>query len=342
MILKQLSKHWMARRGQYRPTSWMLSIVRSLRVLRYWREHQALCRLDVIRNHVAGPGNDDLFHHLSHRDYLIKGLSARERVRCLLAHYRFEDATFDGGYKQAVYGTGLGLWQHEAEGHSFQMRLEMASRANAEGDLTLSLVADGKYLHRLSFSWVEGASVGVAAPVVPFIARNQGRWTDSGEAFEAFETVFPNNSPSFFCFAAMQGVAQSVGMDQVVAVRCTDHVAYDPADVKHFANAYDGFWKILGGVEMASGSYLIALPFYVKPLADMPSKHRKRAAQRRERWREIGEAARATLARHLVVPAHAGSHRPSPVSQGQHIPVAQASHGFPLAGTNVPNIHSQN
>ena len=53
--------------------------------------------------------------------------------------------------------------------------------------------------------------------------------------------------------------------------------------------------------------YMIALPFYVKPLADMPSKHRKRAAQRRERWRAICEAARATLESHLLhPPIHAG------------------------------------
>jgi uncharacterized protein VirK/YbjX len=103
----------------------------------------------------------------------------------------------------------------------------------------------------------------------------------------------------------MQGMAQAVGMEQVVAVKCTSHIAYDPAEVKHFANAYDGFWKILGGVEMPGNTWLIALPFYLKPLADMPSKHRKRAAQRREHWRAIGDAARGTLQRHLL---HARPH----------------------------------
>jgi uncharacterized protein VirK/YbjX len=104
----------------------------------------------------------------------------------------------------------------------------------------------------------------------------------------------------------MQGVAQAVGMEQVVAVKCTAHLAYDPNEVKHFANAYDGFWKILGGVEMQGDTWLIALPFYLKPLADMPSKHRKRAAQRREYWRAIGDSARGVLQRHLL---HARAHQ---------------------------------
>jgi len=316
MIFAHLTRHWLTRRREYSLASWFLCIARSLRVLIFYRDHRALCRLGVYRNHVAAPSNDDPFHHLSHRDYLIKGLPARQRVQAVLSHYRFEETTFNDAYLQAVYGQRcLPLWQHEdAEGGSrFTIQLEMASRSNAEGDLTVALVADGKCLHRLSFSWLEGRLVGVDAPVVPFIARNQGRWVDSGAAFDAFERVFPNNSPSFFCFAAMQGIAQSVGIDKVAAIRSEAHIAYDPDPEKHFANAYDGFWKILGGVEMAGDkSYLIDLPFYVKPLADMPSKHRKRAAQRREHWRVIGESARSVLQRHLL---HARAHveHPAPV-----------------------------
>jgi hypothetical protein len=313
MIFAHLTKHWMARRRQYSLSSWVLCIARSLRVLAYYRDHRALCRLGVYRNHVAGSANDDLFHHLSHRDYLIKGLSPRQRVQAVLSHYRFEETTFNDGYLDAVYGQRcLPLWQHEAEGSTFMLQLEMASRSNAEGDLTIALIANGKCLHRLSFSWLEGDMVGVDMPVVPFIARNQGRWIDSGTAFEAFEQVFPNNSPSFFCFAAMQGIALALGMDKVVAIRSEAHIAYDPDPEKHFANAYDGFWKILGGEEMPGrDGYLIALPFYVKPLSEMPSKHRKRAALRREHWRLIGESARSVLQRHLL---HARAHVAHPAA----------------------------
>ena len=314
MIFAHLTKHWMARRREAGLASWLLSIARSARVLAYYRDHRDLCRLGVYRRHVAGRSNDNLFHHLSHRDYLMKGLSPRRRVQAVLSHYHFEETTFNEAYLQAVYGArGLPLWQHEAEVDgqlsSFMIQLEMASRSNAEGDLTVALVADGRCLHRLSFSWLDGRMVGLDMPVVPFIARNQGRWADSGAAFDAFERVFPNNSPSFFCFAAMQGIAQALGMDKVMAIRSDAHIAYDPDPDKHFANAYDGFWKILGGAETGSG-YVIGLPFYVKPLADMPSKHRKRVAERREHWRLIGDAARATLRRHLL---HARVHVEHPV-----------------------------
>lgn len=306
MIISHLTRHWLAHRKQLPFASWALSALRSARAMLFYRDHAALCQLDVYRNYVMASPNDDPFHHLSHRGYLVQGLSARQRVQCVLSHYRFEETTFDTAYKQAVYaGGGLTLWRHVVDESEFLIRLEMASRTNSEGDLTIALVAGGKVLHRLSFSWVDGGIAGVPTPLVPFIARNQGRWAESNDAFEAFERCFPNNSPSFFCFAAMQGVAQAVGMEQVVAVKCASHIAYDPDDVQHFANAYDGFWKILGGVELPGNAWLIALPFYLKPLADMPSKHRKRAAQRRDYWRAIGDGARATLQRHLL---HARSH----------------------------------
>jgi uncharacterized protein VirK/YbjX len=310
MIFAHLTRYWLARRSELGFSSWLLSVLRSARVLRFYRDHAALCRLDVYRNHVMRSPGAAPFHHLSRRGYLVQGLSTRQRVQCALSHYRFEETTFDAAYKAAVYADGgLTLWEHSVGEHAFLIRLEMDSRMNAEGDLTIALVADGKVLHRLSYSWINGAIAGVPAPLVPslvpFIARNQGRWTDSGEAFEAFEACFPNNSPSFFCFAAMQGLAQAVGMEQVLAVKCTAHIAFEPDQIQHVANAYDGFWKILGGVELPGSAWQVALPFYLKPLADMPSKHRKRAAQRREYWRAIGDSTRATLQRHLL---HARSH----------------------------------
>jgi uncharacterized protein VirK/YbjX len=85
-----------------------------------------------------------------------------------------------------------------------------------------------------------------------------------------------------------------------MAVKSAWHCAYDPSDEKHFANTYDGFWRILGGKELPGRAWHIALPFTMKPLADVPSKHRKRAALRREHWRVIEDAAGLALRAHIV------------------------------------------
>lgn len=313
MVFTHLTRHWIARR-HYPFASWAACIARSLRVLLFRRAHLELLGMDVYRNYVTQV-HDDVFHHVSHRNYLAKGLSLRQRVRCVLTHYRFEDATFDAAYKHAVYRDGgLVLWRHDGDGVQVEVRLGMAQRLNAEGDLTLSLLAGGECMHRLSFSWVDERFAGIAElggpSMLPFVARNQGPRADAPDAVDAFRRAFPHNSPlvttpGFFCFAALQGIAQALGMDQVMAVKSAWHCAYAPADEKHFANAYDGFWRILGGSELPGRAWHIVLPFSMKPLADIPSKHRKRAAVRREQWRVIGDAAGLALRAHIV---HAGEH----------------------------------
>jgi uncharacterized protein VirK/YbjX len=331
MVIVHLARHWLARR-HYPFASWSACVARSLRVLLFYRDHARLLALDIYRSYLTQV-HDDVFHHLSHRDYLAKGLSLAQRVHCVATHYRFEEATFDAAYKRAVYRDGgLVLWRREADGGAggggtdgkpVEIRLQMASRLNAEGDLTLILLAGGTCLHRLSFSWVDGRFAGVDAAVLPFVARNQGHRADThadiDAAFAAFERAFPNNSPSFFCFAALQGIALALGMDQAVAVKSAWQCAHDPVDEKHFTNAYDGFWQVLGGSPMAGRGWRIALPFHVKPLADMASKHRKRAALRRAHWRDIGESAGLVLRRHL---AQAGAAAPA-------TPAAPPAHAMP-------------
>ena len=308
MVFALLTRHWLARR-HYPFASWAACIARSLRVLLFRRAHAELLAMDVYRNYVTQV-HDDVFHHLSHRNYLAKGLSLRQRVRCVLTHYRFEDATFDAAYKFAVYlDGGLVLWQHEADGSKVEVRLGMAQRLNAEGDLTLTLLANGRRVHRLSFSWVDERFAGLAglgvAGVLPFIARNQGHRADETDAVDAFRRAFAANSPlvttpGFFCYAALQGIAQALGMHHVVAVKSAWHCAYAPVDDRQFASAYDGVWRSLGGTGMPGRAWHIALPFHARPLAEIPSRHRKRAALRRAYWQVIGAAACTVLRAHLV------------------------------------------
>jgi len=299
MVFVYLVRHWVARR-HYPFASWAACVARSLRVLLFYRTHARLAATALYRDCLI-PAHDDVFHHLSHRDYLAKDLTLRERVRCVLVHSRFEENTFDAAYRQAVYRDGgLELWRHEIDGKVFAIRLTMASRLNAEGDLTLVASADGICLHRLSFSWVDSAFSGLAPAIMPFVARNQGHHEGAAEGFDAFNAAFPNNSPSFFCAAALGGVAQALGMDAFMAVKSACQSAYRSAEDKHFSNAYDNFWQTLGGVTMPGRAWQVALPFRLRPLSETPSKHRKRAATRRAHWAAIAESARTAIAGRLA------------------------------------------
>lgn len=298
MIVAHLLCHWRTyRRSDTWPGS-LLRAARSLRVLYYRREHAALCGLAVVREHVAQATPHEVFHHLTQRGYLLRGLPARRRVRCALFHYRYDEATFDAAWQQAVYRNGgLRLWEYAARGSTFFIRLEMAVRPDAPGDLTVALVADSTVLHRLSFSWVDGAAFGLSTFAVPFIACNQGRGPDADDAFDA---AFPHNATGYFCFAALQGVARALGMPAALGVKSASHIAWGASAAPYFINAYDRFWEALGGAPHDAACYRIALPVAVKPLALVPARHRKRAARRRANWQAIADSACAAIARHRL------------------------------------------
>lgn len=274
-------------------------LLRSSRIFFFYREHIELSASNVYANYVVPTGTYDLFPHLSRRYYLSKDLNLRQRVQCLLFHCRYEEVSFDAAYKQQVYSEGgLILWEKIVDGTTFKIRLVLADRYAAEGDLSVSLTVDNERLHSVSFSWVTGELAG-GAPAGIFISANQGRWRKDHEYHDKFNTVFPQNSPNFACYAALQGVAQAVGATEMRAVSSRRQVCHEPDDVRNFDNAYESFWETVGGAAQASGDYVLPVPQPMKPLSEVAAKHRKRAANRRATLNEISEGATRAVAAHF-------------------------------------------
>jgi uncharacterized protein len=303
MLLGYLARHWLVSRKSYNSVSWALSVVRSMRVLRWPGQHRQLCELDVFRRYIGAGSDSDVFHHLSHRDYLSRHLTPSQRVSCVLSHYKYENATFDDSYKRAVYGgAGLTLWQHEQDGRVYSIILKSSQRYLGEGDLHLAIYSGEELLHRIGFSWVDGQIVGLDCPVAPFIARNQGRWRDeqTEALFSAFEDSFPHNSPAYFCAAAMQGLASFAHASHLACVKSELSLASKGTGGRSYGHAYDKFWDAFGGAQAAGDCHVVPVPFQLKPLTEVPSKHRKRASTRRARWQEVSEAAQAALQAHRL------------------------------------------
>lgn len=271
--------------GQLRPRARLAYALRATRIFLFLPSHIELFRLDSFRNHAAPIMRHDLFHHLSRRYYLMKDLTPRQRVQCRLSHYRFEEQSFDLVYKRQVYSPeGLVLWQKTVDGTHFRVMLGLADRYAAEGDLGISLLVDGERLHAIFFSWVERAMVQNGDMGV-FIALNQGR--RQHECQGKFNLAFPHNSPNFACYAALQGLAQAIGMNRLLAVSSHRQVCYSSRRDDNFSKSYNLFWEAAGGVKDSSGIYVLPVPRPMKPLHEIPIKHRKRAANRRVLLDEI-------------------------------------------------------
>ncbi|MFL6717694.1 MAG: DUF535 family protein [Burkholderiaceae bacterium] len=271
-------------------------MVRSTRVLALVDAHQRFLALDVSRNYLAAEWNTNLFHHLSQRAYLIEGLSIQERITYLHDHYAFENQTFGVAYKRKIYlEDGFTLWEAWQGGSHIAITLSLSPRCAPEGELSVCLMVNGTRLHCLSFNWIAGGTVGMGSQMLPFIGRNQGASAQAQQALASFNGCFPNNSPSFFCFSALQGLAQALGMTSVLGIKGEANICFERCAASSFINAYDRFWTSLEGKEIAEHAYLISLPFYQKPLSEVATKHRKRAAMRRAHWEGISASARKAL-----------------------------------------------
>jgi len=273
-----------------------LSILRPLRVLAYREAHRKLLALPVYKQFGATMLlREDPFHHLSHGRYLRQGLTVRQRVQYVYQHYAFESRQWTDDYLQAVYGgLGLELWRSDGGGAVVTIRLEAGMRDAPEGDLSIVLSADNAALHRISFSWLADTQDGT---VTPFLASSQTAPRSSNtEALFAFKRDFPQNSPAFFCFAAVEGVARVVGCTAILAVRSHEQIyARKGHDTAQFKRSYDNFWRALGGWDCGRQGFLVPLPAHQTPLSKLSSSHRWRAQKRRRHWKAIEAATVETL-----------------------------------------------
>lgn len=303
MILSHLFLHWDHRRKSYHLLSLGLSILRSSRVLIFFSEHCKLCQLDNYRNYVARTVPHDLFHHLNHRYYLAKHLSVQQRIQCAISHYHFENITFSDAYKQLVYfEQGLPLWTKTVDENLFSIELSIGDRTIPEGDLCIALLVNKRTLHKINFSWVKGHILQLDSHILPFIGRTQGSGHNDPPARVWFDRSFPQNSPLFFCFSALQGLAQAIGATEIFGISSHNQVGFDLNDTTHFINTYDAFWESLGGKKTSELGYSIPVPFHMKPISEISSKHRKRAVARRKYWKEIDDSARMTLETYMRKP----------------------------------------
>jgi uncharacterized protein VirK/YbjX len=286
-------------RRNYPTKSFLASVMRSMRVLMYYRQHQKLLQVGVVLNHVRHAARNNLFYHLNHRHYLANFLSFDERVDLTLFHMQAEDRQFNAAYKDAVYlDGGLRLWEQTVDGTRFHIQLRMASRIAQEGDLEVALFVDEQRLHSFKFTWLDGARINQPGQLIPWVTCCQGLRRSKTEAPEKFAAAFPNSWPKLFCLAALRGLAVAMGSEVLIGIPGHAHIAAHGERADQFASTYDEFWQSMHGVQTSRYGYVMPSRLPEKDLSTVASKHRKRAENRRRQWLEIEQSAQQSINAH--------------------------------------------
>ena len=294
--LKSLFKQQYAAEGF---VSAALNFAVAASVMMFYRGHRELLGLEIIQKYIAVVQDADVLFHLSHRHYLSNTFTHRERIDCALVHYRFECERYDSRYKDAVYRDGgVTLWSRTVGAVNYTLKLRATTDLRHEGGISIVLCADGGVLSEMSYAWVQAKVLGLGGETLPFITRNQSLRRDSG-ALLRFRKDFPQNSPSYFCLAALHGIAQANGHGRIAAIRHDCQVAFDERYASGFRNSYCELWKSFDAAELGRVAHVMSVPLLPPPLSTIKAKHRKRAMDRRQHWSEIAQTVQLILAPYL-------------------------------------------
>jgi uncharacterized protein VirK/YbjX len=274
-----------------------------------------LRRVERKRGHDGQPW--DPFHFISHPGYLVRGYTLAQRFEAALHHDRHQAALFDDAALDHIYGPeGYLLWSAEVDGHQFAMRLGLAGEESLEGDLCVRLTADGQSVGSMNFVWSDGAMFGRDSGPTIFITRNQ---THTWPELAIFRACFKQNSPPYFCLAALSGLALACGLTDLYAVHHAAQMSYEPKYAASFRNSYDEFWEKFNAQRVTPQAFRLSLPLELRDLSELKSKHRSRAEARRRSWGAVGQSAGAALARHLRRTDHEQPQRPAQAMPGRSV-----------------------
>jgi uncharacterized protein VirK/YbjX len=280
-----------ARRSQYDRLA-PIRLMAACRILLFPSKLKQLRSLNFMRPYFSHATKRDTFFFFTHDYYLSRYFTLAQRVDCAISHYTYECQNYGPTYHRSVYQSphGLALWHRVVDGTRYTLTLSATEDNRYEGDLSVFCFVDDTRVCRVSFSYVSTDHFGLDPTPTMFITRNQ---TDRNAALQRFRDTFKQNSPPYFCLAAVCGIAMANGMRSVFAVKDDAQIAYDTRYADSFRNSYSAFWKVFGAEEIDRHAYEMSIPLQLSALSDV--KHRARAVARRRNWLEIIRSTRRAM-----------------------------------------------
>jgi len=273
-------------------------LMAACRILAFPLKLGQLWSLEFMGQYFLGQDRRDTFFFLTHEYYLSRYLTLAQRIDCAIDHYRFEGQNRTPAYLGSVYQSrcGLTLWHQVVDGVRYTITLRATEDTRHEGDLSVCCFVNDVRVCRVAFSYVDRSIFGQPSERTIFVTRNQ---TEQIQELQQFRDAFKQNSPPYFCIAAVSGIATANGMRVIFMVKADAQIAYAERYAESFRNSYSALWQRLGAQEIgARHAYSMRIPMPLTPLSDV--KHKSRAIARRRNWLEIAQCTRQTMLEHSV------------------------------------------
>jgi uncharacterized protein VirK/YbjX len=222
------------------------------------------------------------------RDYLARGLTVAERASCFAHHYRQLNARFPTDLLTRVLNRDVTIFELHEGGTLFSITLGLSRQDVREGELFLHLQVDGDVVFALQFTIVPGRVVGSEATDVLLISRLQGTKGSYNQIHLATKT-FREVAPAALLLAALQGIAEALGIWEMASVCATSQFSYSEECANSLKDAYDNFFLELGATKATDYFFSSPIPMKEKPLALVGNGHKARTEKKRAFKLKIAE-----------------------------------------------------
>jgi len=225
-----------------------------------------------------------LFRHLS-RDFLFRGLSAKERTASILHHYRFLLSRISDYLLRQSGPWEIPLMEHRKNGIDFSVTLGLPSKyALFEGESLLQLFVDGVPVYGIQFTIVPGWVLHSEQRDVVFVQRLQGV-KGCFEQVSAATSAFSDVAPPLLLMTVLQGIAAAWGIREIACISAQSQYGSkfhnDDRSSALIRRAYDEFFLELGAARVSADFFSLSLPVEGKPIEAIGNGHKARTRRKR-------------------------------------------------------------
>lgn len=309
----ELSPRWVVDRFRRIDDGAWPSLETSLRFLRFaWRctwHRRAILRLEadlVACGFAALLRQDPRLSLRPLRAYLSHALDAQARADAIATHCRWLAASVRPHVVASLFaGQRQPLFEDVGEddgGETIAISLARPARFAREGELALELAIGGELVATLAFVAVSEPGFAAGAPAARFVVGALQGAPGALDGLRRVSARLDRLQPAALLVVALQALGEAASFTAPPrAVSSAGHVYRRYRTSRREVSLdYDRAWSAAGGTRDGADFWILPARWPVKPIDEVPSKHRS-AHRRKERRRAavhdaVRDAARALLA----------------------------------------------
>ena len=255
-----------------------------LKQLNEYGAYSGLCR-----TRYSDLENQQLFSH---------ALTSEQQIKSLVYHYDIVTRYFTAEFLETIRDREFICWSTNADQIAHTISLSISSELEYEGCLTLSYEVDNLKIYYISFTICPGSFFGQSGNTI-LVSRNQGvrgQHVEIARASKDLNDVFPAHA----LMSALEGLSLTLGINQIIGIASHNQITIVQSEaIENSILHYNDFWNTFETKRTDSLDYLISIPYALKNLKSIKSKHRKRTMHKRSIRRNISFNAQKNIMQNL-------------------------------------------